>query len=110
MLALLSRLRAVGADGDLEGMLVLFWVLACLRHAHLERSTLTSSTGDFLYANCSRGKTRKKGVRVAFDWSTPRPSVLGFPLFDFIPKLAERLGHPVFLIPARAAARGLQPR
>ncbi|CAK0807282.1 unnamed protein product [Prorocentrum cordatum] len=90
-----------GAERTHELQLVLFACLACIRFAHLQRSTFTGCREDFIFARCARGKTRRQGVRLSYAWAVPRPSFFGIHAFGFLVELHAKLGKPSFLLPAR---------
>ena len=50
------------------GLIPLF---ACLRFAHVQRSKDLSVDHDMVRAVCYKGKSRKRGVRPAFEWAAP---------------------------------------
>ena len=74
-----------------EARLVLFWALACVRQKHLEISTFTEESEQFVIGRCPEGKARRKGIRPPFAWAVPRPDFLP-DAFSFLTDLAESLG------------------
>ena len=73
--ALISRIHAVGEDGDPEAAITILTCMACIRRAHLARSkVLLRATDDFIFALCTQGKRKYKGIRSAFGRALPRPA------------------------------------
>ena len=66
------------------GMLILAWMVACIRAKHAQTSWITKITARFIHWWCPEGKRRVQGVRVPFAWIIPR--VLG-PGLDVWPHL-----------------------
>ena len=57
------------------GMLILAWMVACIRAKHAQTSWITKVSARFIHWWCPEGKRRVQGVRVPFAWIIPR--VLG---------------------------------
>ena len=47
-------------------------LVACLRFAHLQRSTQLRRQGPFLFGICTKGKSREQRVRKPFEWACPQ--------------------------------------
>ena len=79
-------------------------LVACLRFAHVQRSTGLKLQGPFLLGFCTRGKSRDRSIRKPFDWACPH-SFLGSPdvfrqALLVINDLRGRLDcEPSFIIP-----------
>ena len=105
----IALVNAVGLECAHEPLLVLFWAMACVRRLHLSKSKLVDGAEGFIMGVCSQGKSKVKGVRPPFTWAVPRLSCLPH-CFDFLEDLAQRMGHPSFVIPARVALLGTPAR
>ena len=108
LLAVLSaapRLRGTMASAAAWLLLPL---VACLRFAHVQRSSQLKLVGDQVRGVCSKGKRRVGHVRPPFEWAAPA-RVGGFELgkqlvLDF-EETRARLPHADFLIPDIAFGR-----
>ncbi|CAE8654875.1 unnamed protein product, partial [Polarella glacialis] len=90
---------------------VILMLSACLRFAHLQRSTLLHIQDGCLVGTCSRGKRRVAGVRPPFDWATPLMIQPGRNPFAQIllvhGELRQRMGRePAFAIPDTVIVNG----
>ena len=91
-------------------MLALFAIQAavsCIRFEHFGRSVLLKDHGSWLEFRCSEGKSRKQGVRPAYNWATPALKLYGV---DLIAELRaffqhEALPESKFLWPAVQLSR-----
>ena len=100
---------AEGERRGVEAAMTIFASLACIRCAHLGRSSLQEVTSDTLYAHCAEGKRRRLGTRPPYSWAVPRPPFLGPEPFAQIVEVNCQLGSPGFLIPSLADAKGHFP-
>ena len=60
-----------GARSTFAGF-VLMLLSGCIRYRHLQRSIFKGADAAFLTAECVKGKSRRKGVRPGYTWSSPR--------------------------------------
>ena len=60
-----------GARGVFAGFALLF-AAACVRFRHVQRSTFLHADGEFLFAECKKGKSRRQGLRTGYQWAAPR--------------------------------------
>jgi hypothetical protein len=100
---------AMAGQGSISifAALAILLLTACLRYAHLQRSTKLHVRGGFLVATCTRGKRRVAGVRPPFEWASPMILQKGVSPFDQVlvlyAEMEQRLGAPpTFIIPDMA--------
>ena len=57
-----------GARSTMAGF-VLLAASACVRVRHLPRTRMLNIDGDFIMAKCEKGKARKQGIRIGYNWA-----------------------------------------
>ena len=97
-------LLASKAQGT-KAVLLAFMVqsaVSCIRFEHIQRSSLVKDHKTWLEFLCRQGKSRRKGARPAYHWSTPEIAFQGWSLCatlrDFL--VHEMLPESTFLWPA----------
>ena len=68
------------------GMMILAWMVACIRAKHAQTSWVTKVSSRFIHWWCPEGKRRVQGVRIPFAWLIPR--ILG-PDLDVWPYISQ---------------------
>ena len=82
--------RAEAGEGGtvvVLGMLILAWMVACIRAKHAQTSWITKVSSRFIHWWCPEGKRRVQGVRVPFAWLIPRVVGPGLDIWPYMDKV-----------------------